>query len=46
MEIIQLLLFVMIVLTLLNGLVFFKKLIKLLKKLKEDRARPKATTWS
>jgi hypothetical protein len=29
MEIIQLLLFIMIILTLLNGLVFFKKLIKL-----------------
>jgi hypothetical protein len=29
MEIIQLLLFIMIVLTLLNGIVFFKKLIKL-----------------
>ena len=29
MEIIQLLLFVMIILTLLNGLIFFKKLIKL-----------------
>ena len=29
MEIIQLLLFIMIVLTLLNGLIFFKKLIKL-----------------
>ena len=29
MEIIQLLLFIMIILTLLNGIVFFKKLIKL-----------------
>jgi len=44
MEIIQLLLFIMIILTLLNGIIFFKKLIKLqeeanvlLKKLLENK---------
>ena len=48
MEIIQLLLFIMIVLTLLNGLVFFKRLIKLqeetnvlLKKISENQSTTK-----